>query len=75
VPVFARFDILDFIDLGGDLNIRMTLDTSEDDEDNDDPTPEGLLQEVYICVSKDRQPKLVNSRIVSTCPFPRSQRW
>jgi hypothetical protein len=61
IPVFARFDILDFIDLGGDLNIKVTLDTSEEDEIDEEENQKnpGLLQEVYICVSKDRQPKLV----------------
>jgi hypothetical protein len=57
IPVFARFSILDFIDLGGDLNIKVTLDQSEDVPL--DPVPIGLHQEVYICISKDRQPKLV----------------
>lgn len=66
IPVFARFDILDFIDLGGDLNIKVTLDTSEDDDNDDDVDDvgsherNGLVQEVYICISKDRQPKLVS---------------
>ncbi len=58
--MFARFDILDFIDLGGDLNIKVTLDNSEDEFD--DPIPPGLHQEVYVCISKDRQPKLVKGR-------------
>ena len=67
--MFARFDILDFIDLGGDLNIKVTLDTSDDDEDDDEEVRvqenNGLVQEVYICVSKDRQPKLVKTGVKS----------
>jgi hypothetical protein len=59
IPVFARFTVLDFIDLGGDLNIKVTLDNNEDEYD--DPIPYGLHQEVYICISKDRQPKLVTT--------------
>ena len=63
IPVFARFNVLDFIDLGGDLNIKVTLDNTEDEYD--DPIPAGLHQEVYICISKDRQPKLVSFWIIS----------
>ena len=64
IPVFARFNVLDFIDLGGDLNIKVTLDNTEDEYD--DPIPDGLHQEVYICISKDRQPKLVSFWIISS---------
>ena len=69
IPVFARFSILDFIDLGGDLNIKVTLDQTEDVPL--DPIPIGLHQEVYICISKDRQPKMVglNSKIKQMAIF------
>jgi hypothetical protein len=65
-PVFTRFETADFIDLGGSLNVRVTLDTSLF---RTSPGEEGgyYYQVVTGCISKDRQPRVLQVNGVMVC--------
>ena len=65
-PIFTRFKTFDFTDLGGSLNIRVSMDTGTFN-DPSNHLEEGFYHVITGCLSKGRQPRVISTIGVMSC--------
>ena len=63
-PIFTRFQTYETTDLGGSLNVRIRMDTELSGHSS---RQQGFYHVVTVCLSKDRQPRVIASSGALAC--------